>query len=720
MADLQPSNYNDLSPFRFWCQKVLPLVYDDSLSYYELLCKVVDHINQLINNNNLLTEDMQKLYDAYNTFTSYVENYLKNLDVQPEIDNKLDRMAASGELGQLLEPFLLDIIPPEFVTSVSMMTNKSKLYVLQSDGHIYQWAQNGRGWMDTGIAYGGTLTNIYQYLSYNNGDANLVAPLTFYFISNPLQVSNLPSSRPGILFANGASAGAQTQEYTEFLSNKKYYRTKSYGSTTWSEWEHTDMQYLNLINESTNLNNLEPQTIYWVTGMPANVPSSETGLIYTIGEDNENKVQYYCTSNSSIIFYRRCLNNVWGSWINLVESQTSNAIKYMGSLNPELSINGVRTQTFYFISSPDIPDIPVAQTGILTTEGSNTGARIQTFISYSTGKRYQRTKLNSNSSYTTWIDLSTNFLEYYGNFPSNSSLNDALSMSTYIVPEDSTISNRPDTRTGWLITLGLSEVFNIQYYIVNSNSTIYYRRKTSNTSYGIWNLLFTPNVSIAQNPNTYWQSVGNSILTGSVWKNGSYSNLSAYYNSPYSVMANACAIPKANVSHHLMSDTGFMTPPSTGTMSFLDYIKTQDLSSFDILVTHFYTNDMSTPIGTINSSAGDGTLAGGVQELLSYINSNNKQLQLCIIGIPPVSYSIKNENVFTGTYPNGSSIHDLNILLKEMSEKYHFIFIDWEDLNLSYFYQDYTDGNNVHANNEKTYRIMGSYLAGRLSSKFNA
>ena len=32
-------------PFRFWCQKVLPAVYDDSLSYYELLCKVVEYLN---------------------------------------------------------------------------------------------------------------------------------------------------------------------------------------------------------------------------------------------------------------------------------------------------------------------------------------------------------------------------------------------------------------------------------------------------------------------------------------------------------------------------------------------------------------------------------------------------------------------------------------------------------------------------------------------------
>lgn len=38
-ADFDPAmgNYADLKPFRFWCQKVLPLVYDESLSYYELL-----------------------------------------------------------------------------------------------------------------------------------------------------------------------------------------------------------------------------------------------------------------------------------------------------------------------------------------------------------------------------------------------------------------------------------------------------------------------------------------------------------------------------------------------------------------------------------------------------------------------------------------------------------------------------------------------------------
>lgn len=51
--------YVNMSPFRFWCQKVLPLVYDDSLSYYEILCKVVEYINGLIENDKAIVEEIE-------------------------------------------------------------------------------------------------------------------------------------------------------------------------------------------------------------------------------------------------------------------------------------------------------------------------------------------------------------------------------------------------------------------------------------------------------------------------------------------------------------------------------------------------------------------------------------------------------------------------------------------------------------------------------------
>lgn len=55
MIDKSPY-FEKTKSLRFWVQHVLPLVYDDSLSYYELLAKVVEKINILIENNNKLPD----------------------------------------------------------------------------------------------------------------------------------------------------------------------------------------------------------------------------------------------------------------------------------------------------------------------------------------------------------------------------------------------------------------------------------------------------------------------------------------------------------------------------------------------------------------------------------------------------------------------------------------------------------------------------------------
>lgn len=57
--------------FRFYCQKVLPLVYDDSLSYYELLCKVTKYINDLAKTTNVIEDDIKRIKE-------YIESVLPN------------------------------------------------------------------------------------------------------------------------------------------------------------------------------------------------------------------------------------------------------------------------------------------------------------------------------------------------------------------------------------------------------------------------------------------------------------------------------------------------------------------------------------------------------------------------------------------------------------------------------------------------------------------
>lgn len=60
------------NPFRFWCQKVLPLVYDDSLSYYELLCKVVGKLNELAENQNNLSDEIKQVAQDLDDFKTQV------------------------------------------------------------------------------------------------------------------------------------------------------------------------------------------------------------------------------------------------------------------------------------------------------------------------------------------------------------------------------------------------------------------------------------------------------------------------------------------------------------------------------------------------------------------------------------------------------------------------------------------------------------------------
>ena len=69
-----------VSDFKFWCQKVLPLVYDDSLSYYEVLNKMVVYLNQVIDNVNADIDNVEELEADFLLLQSYVNNFFDDID----------------------------------------------------------------------------------------------------------------------------------------------------------------------------------------------------------------------------------------------------------------------------------------------------------------------------------------------------------------------------------------------------------------------------------------------------------------------------------------------------------------------------------------------------------------------------------------------------------------------------------------------------------------
>lgn len=66
---------NRLHHFRIWCQKILPLVYDESLSYYEVLCKVVDYLNRVIEAENDVIADVEELKSELAEVQDWIANF---------------------------------------------------------------------------------------------------------------------------------------------------------------------------------------------------------------------------------------------------------------------------------------------------------------------------------------------------------------------------------------------------------------------------------------------------------------------------------------------------------------------------------------------------------------------------------------------------------------------------------------------------------------------
>lgn len=102
--------------FREWCNHtipVLPQVYGDELSYYELLNKVIERCNEIgITINELI---------------DYVNHYFDSLDVQNMINKKLDEMAQDGTLADLINNKIFNDLNKK-ISDVAYSANEAKVY----------------------------------------------------------------------------------------------------------------------------------------------------------------------------------------------------------------------------------------------------------------------------------------------------------------------------------------------------------------------------------------------------------------------------------------------------------------------------------------------------------------------------------------------------------------------------------------------------------------
>lgn len=117
--------YKNLTPFKWFVLENFPFIEADfdALTEWQLFCKLGKELNKIINSENTLGTQVENVTNAFIKLQNYVNNYFDNLDVQEEINNKLNEMAEDGSLTVLIKNYI-DPIYQQYENEINDQINK--------------------------------------------------------------------------------------------------------------------------------------------------------------------------------------------------------------------------------------------------------------------------------------------------------------------------------------------------------------------------------------------------------------------------------------------------------------------------------------------------------------------------------------------------------------------------------------------------------------------
>ena len=373
-------DYKNMTPFKWFVLENFPFIENDfeAINNYHLFSKVVEYLNKTIDNMNLTGEQMENVTNAMTELQNYVNNYFNNLDVQEEINNKLDEMVEDGTFENILKPLL-----SEYEQAVNEINENVKL--LQERMNTFTQLPAGSSGAtdaevnDARIGYNGTVysnlgeairTQILNTLkstalninannveticnnNLNNLQNNLIYGCGIVDTTNLLNSPTTTLLGQIITFGKSATrSNGDTQIYTDFDTNSIYSRL--YWSNTWQPWNkilnnnNTNNIILqgSLANITANnveticnndLNNLQNNLIYGCgivdTTNLLNAPTSTLlGQIITFGKSptrSNSDTQLYIDYDTNSIYSRLYWAGAWQPWNKITSSKLLNNYKY--------------------------------------------------------------------------------------------------------------------------------------------------------------------------------------------------------------------------------------------------------------------------------------------------------------------------------------------------------------------------------------------------------
>ena len=150
----------NMTPFKWFCLENFPFIEEDfdSLTSYGLYCKLKEYFDKVAHNVNEMGLEVQKLSEAFSELEKYVDNYFKNLDVQEEMNNKLDEMVEDGTLLNILSNYsnLIRVYETfsDVINDINNLQINQKIKVL--------------GYNKINDGYGGLFIILNDYTDYDN------------------------------------------------------------------------------------------------------------------------------------------------------------------------------------------------------------------------------------------------------------------------------------------------------------------------------------------------------------------------------------------------------------------------------------------------------------------------------------------------------------------------------------------------------------------------
>lgn len=295
----------------------IPYDFNGTLSLENKFVVLFKTVKEMFDAQDALVKSYKELYEFVNT-------YFDNLDVQEEVNKKIQSMSDDGSL--------LDLIAPTIETNTSSWLKKNITNPSNPPIDKSLTVENSAADAKT---VGDKFTEIHneeikkfhvyddRFLTTEYGDANTVPLYSMITYSYTDGYKNLPINNAGILLTISTFNRLITvsQEFFEFNSNNLWYRT--YSHSKWKEWELTVKNSITIQPSGlsfykpaeapyNDFNNLTHNRIYSYNGQEnlINAPYKDfNGIVYSLSNfpttnESQISVQHAISFNSAIEFVR--------------------------------------------------------------------------------------------------------------------------------------------------------------------------------------------------------------------------------------------------------------------------------------------------------------------------------------------------------------------------------------------------------------------------------